>query len=281
MQQAENPLAVGDGDRLTTARGTQARGGAPVRREAALGRCEQHEHDRGGSRTHVLLVLHELAGESRGPDDERGCAVELRSLDGACALLEQPKAVGPEHAEAPRLREVVVRREAREVEKLQQRLAWNGLRAEGLVRPPACSEVGEAHARRAETCTSAPPRSSSWENGHPASAFATASLRPASSSPSAATAKSTCDATIWWPWPSTSSITIRQVTSSRPVGVPAFDSSPDSDIAMQPPCAAASSSSGLVLPSGRPIRDGSEKPSSLNAPEPPVSVPFPRAAFPS
>jgi hypothetical protein len=35
---------------------------------------------------------------------------------------------------------------------------------------------------------------------------------------------------------------------------------------MQPPCAAASSSSGLVLPPGSPIRDGSEKGSRANAP---------------
>ena len=43
---------------------------------------------------------------------------------------------------------------------------------------------------------------------------------------------------------------------------------------MQPPCAAASSSSGLVLPSAWPIRVGRENPSSLNAPESPVIVPI-------
>ncbi len=36
---------------------------------------------------------------------------------------------------------------------------------------------------------------------------------------------------------------------------------------MQPPCAAASSSSGLVLPSGSPTRDGREKGSCANAPD--------------
>ena len=128
---------------------------------------------------------------------------------------------------------------------------------------------------------STPARRSSCENGQPSSAFARSACSASSSTPSAATTASTCDATIWWPCPSTSSMTIRHVTSSRPGGVPACVSSPASDIVMQPPCAAASSSSGLVFPSAWPMRVGSEKPRSANAPVPAEIAPAPRATFPS
>ena len=75
---------------------------------------------------------------------------------------------------------------------------------------------------------------------------------------------------------------IRQWTSSRPGGVPAPVSSPASDIVKQPPCAAASSSSGLVFPSGAATRVGSEYPSPSNAPDDAaVIAPVPRARFPS
>ena len=49
----------------------------------------------------------------------------------------------------------------------------------------------------------------------------------------------------------------------------------------QPPCAAASSSSGLVLPPGSPTREAREKGSRANAPLSASSVPAPRARFPS
>src|SRR5207244_13144058 len=81
----------------------------------------------------------------------------------------------------------------------------------------------------------------------------------ASSTPSTLATISTWEPTIWWPCPSTSSITIVHATSSRPGGVPAAVSSPATDIVRQPPWAAASSSSGLVLPPGSPMRDGREK----------------------
>ena len=84
------------------------------------------------------------------------------------------------------------------------------------------------------------------------------------------------------PWPSTSSIVMRQWTSSRPGGVPAPVSSPASDIVKQPPCAAASNSSGLVFPSGAAIRVGREYGSASNAPDDAaVIAPAPRARFPS
>ena len=75
-------------------------------------------------------------------------------------------------------------------------------------------------------------------------------------------------------------MTIRQVTSRRVGGVPAWVSSLASDIVRQPPCAAASSSSGLVLPPGSPIRLGSENGSELNAPVPAVIAPLPPRDIP-
>src|SRR5713226_5930226 len=86
---------------------------------------------------------------------------------------------------------------------------------------------------------------------------------------------------IWCPPPSTSSITIRQCTSSRPGGVSEPLSSPAMLIDRQPPCAAASNSSGLVFPSRCAMRVASEYPRSANAPLPAVSSPAPRARFPS
>src|SRR5665213_4573636 len=103
---------------------------------------------------------------------------------------------------------MVVRRERGELEQLEERLVRDRLSPERLVGPPCGGEFGEAHARWADTCTAAPACRNNWENGQPSSAFATASCRPASSRPSAVAAIWTCDATIWCPRPSTSSITI-------------------------------------------------------------------------
>ena len=92
-------------------------------------------------------------------------------------------------------------------------------------------------------------------------------LASVSSSTSAtATRTVSCEPTIWCPWPSTSSITIRQVDLEPLRRMPEPVSSPASDIVKQPPCAAASSSSGLVLPSGCPIRVAFEYGSSVKAP---------------
>ena len=49
----------------------------------------------------------------------------------------------------------------------------------------------------------------------------------------------------------------------------------------QPACAAASSSSGVVFPSGLAMRDARVNGSPVNAPVSAVIVPLPRATFPS
>ena len=130
------------------ARRPQHAGSAPVRGEPALGGGEQHDRERRGRRADVLLVLDEAACQHGGDEDERRRPVELRRLLRAADLLQPRQRLRPEHAEAPRLREVVVRREPGEVEQLQQRLARNRLRPELLVRPPRADELREVHALR-------------------------------------------------------------------------------------------------------------------------------------
>src|SRR5581483_3960006 len=229
---------------------------------------EQREHRRRSGRADVLLVLHEIARQHGRHDDERGRAVELRRLAGATRLLQACERLRSERAETPRLRHVVGGREARDREQLEERLLWDRLRAERLVRAASRRQLGERHASRALVWSATPAARSSCEKGQPSSAFANAACSASSSSPSTETTASTCDATIWWPFPSTSSMTMRHETSRWPGGVPACVNSLASDIVMQPPCAAASSSSGLVFPSACPIRVGSEYSRSENAPVP-------------
>src|SRR5205823_14782971 len=57
MEEAEHPLATWNPECLAAFRTSQHGRRAPVRREPALGRGEQHEHDRGRHRADVFLVL--------------------------------------------------------------------------------------------------------------------------------------------------------------------------------------------------------------------------------
>src|SRR6185437_3293269 len=125
----------------------------------------------------------------------------------AGAFLQTPERLRPEHTESPRLRQMVVRRVACDVEQVEERLAVDRLRAEFLVRAACRRQLAKAHASRALTCSSTPARRRSCENGQLSSAFSNSVCKAASSTPSAATVASTCDATIWWPCPSTSSMT--------------------------------------------------------------------------
>src|SRR5581483_6514662 len=113
--------------------------------------------------------------------------------------LERRERLGPEHAEPPRLVEMVTRREARRREQLEQRLAGHRLGAERLVRPAGLRQLFQAHARLAVTVTVAPARSSSCENGQPACAWAAAVWRASSSTPSTRATITIREPTIWWP----------------------------------------------------------------------------------
>src|SRR3989442_757414 len=225
MEQAEHAFAGRNRYRVAPAQGAEDARSAPIRRESSLGCRQQDEHDRRRRRADVFLVLKELSGECRRGDDERRRPLELRRLRGARALLERRERVRAEHAEAPRLGEVMVRREAGDAEQVEQDLARYRLRAGMPVRSARVRQLGPA---------------------------------PASPPPAR-----------------------RRPPGGRAGAPPACVSSLAGAMGMQPPCAPASSSSGLVLPSAWPIRVGSENGSSLNAPDVTALIaPAPRATFP-
>ncbi len=172
MQEREHALAGRNAERVAAAGRAEDRRRAPVRREPVLRRGKQHEHDCRRRRAHILLVLNEVAREHGRREDERRRAVELHALRRR-ALLQPCERLRADDAEAPGLRQVMVRREARGVEHLEERFAGDGFRAEDLVGPALACELGEVHARRALTCTSAPARFSNCENGQLSSAFST------------------------------------------------------------------------------------------------------------
>jgi len=68
----------------------------------------------------ILLVLHLVARQSGGGDDERRRAPELGRFLRAGEGFEARDRGRPEYVEAPGLGQVVVRRPAREVEQLPQ-----------------------------------------------------------------------------------------------------------------------------------------------------------------
>src|SRR5581483_10322074 len=196
VEQPEHALSRVDPDDLAPPRGAEQRRRPPVGREPALRRGEQDEHDRGGRRAEVLLVLDELPRQGGGRDDERRRPLELRRLARPGARLQRLERLGPEDAEPPRLREVMVRREPRDVEQLEKDLVGDLRAAERLVGAPALDELAERHPSVAETRTIAPARFRSCENGQPSSARSTAAASLSESSPSASTVASTVEPTI-------------------------------------------------------------------------------------
>ena len=68
-----------------------------------------------------------------------GARSSLAAASGPGGLLERGQRLGPDHAEAPRVGEVVVRRPARQLEQLLERLARHRL---GCRRPCACGACG-------------------------------------------------------------------------------------------------------------------------------------------
>jgi hypothetical protein len=110
-------------------------------------RAEQHDEARARGGGEVLLVgdlvarLHDRGG------DERGGAIELGGVLGPRRLLESVERGRPEHPEAPRVREVVVRRPAGELEQLVERLPVHGTGLVGLLRAARADQLVELHAR--------------------------------------------------------------------------------------------------------------------------------------
>ena len=97
---------------------------------------EQHDVGGAGGCEDVLAILVLVAGQTRARDDERRRAAEFRGLVRRPRRDELVERLGPQHAETPRLGQMVVRREARELEELLDRLGVDGLGLEGLVSPP-------------------------------------------------------------------------------------------------------------------------------------------------
>ena len=108
-------------------------------------RAEQHVRDRRRDRAEVLLVLDRVVGAHLAGDHERRRAVELRGGLGPGGLLERVERLRPEHAEAPRVGEVVVRRPAGQLEQLLELLARHRLGAVGLVRAARADRVVQLH----------------------------------------------------------------------------------------------------------------------------------------
>src|SRR3954469_2922656 len=149
VQQADRPLIGGHGERRAAGLGLHDRHGAPVAGEPARVCGEQHDVGGHGGGEHVLVVLRSIAGLLDGRGDQRRRAIEL----GAAArlgvlghLLECLARDGAQHAEAPRVGEVVIGRPAGELEQLEQDVVGDGVRAERLVRAAGADQVvGRAH----------------------------------------------------------------------------------------------------------------------------------------
>ena len=118
----------------------------------------------------VLLVLDGSPERFAEHDDQRGRALELGRGDardllavgaGAApsatasspaALLQPLEGLRADHAEPPRVREVVVGRPARQLEQLLERLAVDRPRVEGLDRAPRADRLLGVHAREVRAC---------------------------------------------------------------------------------------------------------------------------------
>ena len=118
---------------------------APVVGEPARVRAEQHDVDRARRRAEVLLVL--LAGRPSARRSRRRAWARGRACaaSGPGAGLQPLARLGAEHAEAPRARQVVVGRPARELEQLVERRAVDRLGAVDLVRAAGPDRLVELH----------------------------------------------------------------------------------------------------------------------------------------
>ena len=82
---------------------------------------------------------------ARGPRPSGAVAHAPARPPRAFSARERPR---PDHAEAPRVREVVVRRPAGQLEQLLERLAVHRLGLEGLDRAPRADRLLDFHCRR-------------------------------------------------------------------------------------------------------------------------------------
>ncbi len=110
VHQADETHVVADADGLAERRPDEHPGRPPVAREAAAPGGQHRVLDRAGRGGVVLLGLL-LVGRARDPHEHR--RLRARQLHVAGRLDELRQGLGPEHPEAPRLGQVVVRSHAR------------------------------------------------------------------------------------------------------------------------------------------------------------------------
>src|SRR4051812_11877817 len=121
---------------------------------------------------HVLLVSDRVVADLRGAGDhERGCAVELRCRLGTGRLFQPLERLRADHAEAPRVREVVVRRPAGELEQLVERRTVDGLARVRLVRAAGADRVFDFHGDDLTLAEGPPPASLVWASPSEGEAF--------------------------------------------------------------------------------------------------------------
>jgi ABC-type polar amino acid transport system ATPase subunit len=143
MNQPQESLALRQADGLSSRLRPQHLRRSPVARKPSRVRAEQHRIDRGRGCADVLLVLLEVTAQHCRGDDKSRSPLQLRSLRRSRGLFEPFQRHRPEDAEAPGIRAVVIRRPARELEQLIQRLRRHGLRTERLVRPARTNHLCE------------------------------------------------------------------------------------------------------------------------------------------
>ena len=146
VQQAEHRLSVGDPARR-----------APLRACAAPRECASSRRGRGRARRAGRCSTR--TRPRRGPRRRRpgrrsatteaatsvGARSSLAAASGPAAALEPRERLRAEHAEAPRVGEVVVRRPARELEQLVERRAIDRRGRVGLDRSAGADQLGQVH----------------------------------------------------------------------------------------------------------------------------------------
>ena len=117
----------------------------PVAREPAAGRPEQHRVDAARDRGQILLVGVRVAGQRCGREHEGRCPPQLHRLLVAADVVQTAPGLRPEHAESPRLGQMVVRGVQRELEQFAQRPLVEGLGTELLRGPPPANRAVYVH----------------------------------------------------------------------------------------------------------------------------------------
>jgi hypothetical protein len=147
VDQRDELLALGESQDLPRLLGLEQRRRPPVRGETARVGGEQDDVDGARRGKQVLAVLVVVPCEQRARDDERRRASELRGLVRRSRGDEPVERLPADHPEPPRLGEMVVGGQARELEDAFDRRPADRLGLVGLVRPARAGRVLGVHGR--------------------------------------------------------------------------------------------------------------------------------------